>query len=93
MQNVCIITNVYVITVDDLYKGTKFYVRATQTGAENLFKKIVKDYFDPEENEENMEKELEEACDLGFWESENGHVVTYTKRTAVAEGENLTVVK
>ena len=90
MQKVCIITNVYVITVDDLYKGTKFYVRATQAGAENLFKKIVKDYFDPEED---TEKDLEEACDLGFWESKNGHVVTYTKCTAVAEGENLKVVE
>ena len=47
----------------------------------------------PEENEENMEKELEEACDLGFWKSKNGQVVTYTKRTAVAEEENLTVIK
>ena len=90
MQKVCITTNVYVITVDDLYKGTKFYVRATQAGAENLFKKIVKDYFD---HEENTEKELEEAWDLGFWESEHGHVVTCTKCTAVVEEENLTVIK
>ena len=92
MQKVCITTNVYVITVDDLYKGTKFYVRATQAGAENLFKKIVETYldFDPEEN---TEKELEEAYDLGFWESKNGHVVTCAKCTAVAEEENLMVVK
>ena len=45
MQKVCITTKVYVITVDDLYKGTKFYVRATQAGAENLFKKIVKEIY------------------------------------------------
>ena len=90
MQKICITTNVYVITVDDLYKGTKFYVRATKAGAENLFKKIVKDYFDPEEN---TEEELEKACDLWFWESKHGHVVTYAKCTAVAEEENLTVVK
>ena len=89
MQKVYLITDVYVITVDDLYKGTKFHVRATQTGAENLFKKIVKDYFDPEEN---TEEELEKALDLGFWKSKRGDVVIYTKRTAVAEEENLTVI-
>lgn len=93
MQNVCIITNVYVITVDDLYKGTKFYVRATQAGAENLFKKIVKEIYFFDQGERDMKEELEEAWDLGFWESENGNVVTCTKCTAVAEGENLTVVK
>ena len=92
MQKVCITTNVYVITVDDLYKGTKFYVRATQAGAQNLFKKIImENYFD---SEEDTEKDLEEACDLGFWENKNGNVVTCaTKCTAVADGENLTVIK
>ena len=90
MQKVCITTNVYVITVDDLYKGTKFYVRATKAGAENLFKKLVKDYFDPEEN---TEEELEEAWDLWLWESKHGHVVTCAKCTAVADEEKLTVIK
>lgn len=92
MQKVCITTNVYVITVDELYKGTKFYVRATLAGAQNLFNKIVKEIYFFDQGED-MEKDFEEAWDLGFWESENGNVVTCTKCTAVVEGENLTVIK
>ena len=93
MQKVCITTNVYVITVDDLYKGTKFYVRATKAGAQNLFMKIVKEVYFSDQGEEDMKEELEEAWDLGFWESKNGNVVTCTKCTAIVEGENLTVIK
>ena len=93
MQKVCITTNVYVITVDELYKGTKFYVRATKAGAKNLFKKIVKEVYFFDQGEEDTEEEFEEAWDLGFWESKNGNVVTCTKCTAVAEEENLTVIK
>ena len=91
MQKVCITTNVYVITVDDLYKGTKFHVRATQAGAQNLFKKIImENYFD---SEEDTEKDLEQACYEWYWESQHGHIVTCAKCTAVADGENLTVIK
>ena len=91
MQNVCITMNVYLITVYDLYKGMKFHVRATLVGAQNLFKKIVKEkYFDLSED---TEKDLKAECDFGFWESKRGDVVKYSKCTAVAEGENLKVVE
>ena len=65
------------ITVDDLYKDTKYHVRAILAGAQNLFKKDYNgNYFDPEKD---TEKDLEEAFDLRFWESQHGHVVTCTK--------------
>lgn len=51
---------------------------------------IMENYFDPEKD---TEKDLEEAFDLRFWESQHGHVVTCINCTVVVEGENLTVIK
>ena len=50
----------------------------------------MENYFDPEKD---TEKDLEEAFDLRFWESQHGHVVTCINCTVVVEGENLTVIK
>ena len=84
MKNVCLNTNVYLITVDDLQNGMTYYVRATKTAACNLFEKIVREnYF----NTEDKEEDLIEATVLGCWESKNGDVVKYSKRAATIEEE------
>ena len=84
MKNVCLNTNVYLITVDDLQNGMTYYVRATKTAARNLFEKIVKEnYFSSEDKKED----LIEATVLGCWESKNGDVVKYSKCAATIEEE------
>ena len=84
MKNVCLSTNVYLITVDDLQNGMTYHVRATKTAACNLFEKIVREnYFDTEDKEED----LVEAIVLGCWESKNGDVVKYSKCAATIEEE------
>jgi len=84
MKNVCLSTNVYLITVDDLQNGMTYHVRATKTAARNLFEKIVREnYFDTEDKEED----LVEATVLGCWESKNGDVVKYSKCAATIEEE------
>ena len=85
MKNVCVNTNVYLITVDDLQNGMTYYVRATKTAACNLFEKIVQEkYFNPEEDKK---EDLIEATVLGCWESKNGDVVKYSKCAATIEEE------
>ena len=84
MKNVCLSTNVYLITVDDLQNGMTYHVCATKTAACNLFEKIVREnYFDTEDKEED----LVEATVLGCWESKNGDVVKYSKCAATIEEE------
>lgn len=84
MKNVCLSTNVYLITVDDLQNGMTYHVRATKTAACILFEKIVREnYFDTEDKEED----LVEATVLGFWESKNGDVVKYSECAATIEEE------
>ena len=84
MKNVCINTNVYLITVDDLQNGMTCHVCATKSAACNLFEKIVREnYFNPEDKEED----LVEATVLGFWESKNGDVVKYSECAATIEEE------
>lgn len=91
MKNVRLNMTVYLVTVDDLQKGMSYHVCASLAGAENLFKKIVREnYFDPEED---TEEDLKDACLLTLWESKHGDVVKYSKCTAVADGENLIVVR
>ena len=89
-MSVCVNMTVYLITVDDLQKGMSYHVCASLTGAENLFKKIVREnYFDPEED---TDEDLKDACAMQFWESKYGDVVKYLKYTAKIEEENLTIV-
>ena len=84
MKNVCLNTNVYLITVDDLQNGMTYYVRATKTAACNLFEKIVREnYF----NTEDKEEDLIEATVLGCWESKNGDVVKYSECATTIEEE------
>ena len=55
MKNVCLNTNVYLITVDDLQNGMTCHVCATKAAACNLFEKIVREnYFNPEDKEEDL---------------------------------------
>lgn len=77
--------SVYLITINGHQEGKKYYICATETAADKLFRKIIKEkYFDPEKD---TKEDFEEACEQWFWESQYEDIVTCLKYHVLTEEE------